>query len=206
MVDFRPLLFLNALALMLLVTAGFASIRQDMPSPELAEASTEQVIADASESEPAETPASTARPEQDTPAVAQPTEATEEPATPVAEVDIPAPEAEAEPALEPFTVDPMPEDPEMLAMAEPVSAMDAEPQPAAKPQPEPEPEPTTGKLTLRSHVVGDSVTIKGRSYGATRRDIALQPGSHHLTTSKDGYTSWSDRVLIQAARPLTLVG
>lgn len=32
MVDFRPLLFLNALALMLLVTAGFASIRDELPT------------------------------------------------------------------------------------------------------------------------------------------------------------------------------
>lgn len=31
MVDFRPLLFVNALALMLLVTAGFASVRKAMP-------------------------------------------------------------------------------------------------------------------------------------------------------------------------------
>ena len=30
MVDFRPLLFINALALMLLVTAGFASVRKDL--------------------------------------------------------------------------------------------------------------------------------------------------------------------------------
>ncbi len=30
MVDFRPLLFVNALALMLLVTAGFASVRDDL--------------------------------------------------------------------------------------------------------------------------------------------------------------------------------
>ncbi|MBQ0831529.1 MORN repeat-containing protein [Marinobacter sp.] len=33
MVDFRPLLFLNALALMLLVTAGFASVRDPTPTP-----------------------------------------------------------------------------------------------------------------------------------------------------------------------------
>lgn len=45
MVDFRPLLFLNTLALMLLVTAGYASIRRDMPAPELAETSTEGVVA-----------------------------------------------------------------------------------------------------------------------------------------------------------------
>ncbi|WP_417514317.1 PEGA domain-containing protein [Marinobacter sp.] len=38
MVDFRPLLFLNALALMLLVTAGFASIRNDQPAVEVVEA------------------------------------------------------------------------------------------------------------------------------------------------------------------------
>ena len=34
MVDFRPLLLLNALALMLLVTAGFASVRDEQPITE----------------------------------------------------------------------------------------------------------------------------------------------------------------------------
>ena len=33
MVDFRPLLFINAFALMLLVKAGFASVRDDLAAP-----------------------------------------------------------------------------------------------------------------------------------------------------------------------------
>ena len=45
MVDFRPLLFINALALMLLVTAGFASVRDDLRMTETFEPpAVEQVI------------------------------------------------------------------------------------------------------------------------------------------------------------------
>lgn len=206
MVDFRPLLFLNALALMLLVTAGFASIRQDMPSPELAETSTAEAVAEVSETVPADKPEETGQPDADTPAAQEMAEAAPESDDRVTEVEkTPKNEvAEAEPALEPFTVDPLPEDPEMLAMVEPVSAMDAEPEAAAKP--EPEPEPTTGKLTLRSNVVGDSVTINGRNYGTTRLDVELEPGTYDVTISKDGYKSWSDNISLQAGSNLTLVG
>ena len=59
MVDFRPLLFINALALMLLVTAGFASVRKDITLPVAQAPEVEAAIAKASAEpgpEPAETP------------------------------------------------------------------------------------------------------------------------------------------------------
>ena len=59
MVDFRPLLFINALALMLLVTAGFASVRKDIALPVAQAPQVETAIAKASAEpgpEPAETP------------------------------------------------------------------------------------------------------------------------------------------------------
>ena len=58
MVDFRPLLFVNALALMLLVTAGFASVRDDLQITEAFEPpSTDQAVASiTTEPEPAPEP------------------------------------------------------------------------------------------------------------------------------------------------------
>ena len=61
MVDFRPLLFINALALMLLVTAGFASVRKDLvttdtTAPALALAQT-VAHATAPETSPVDAPA-----------------------------------------------------------------------------------------------------------------------------------------------------
>lgn len=106
MVDFRPLLFANALALMLLVTAGFASVRDDLRITETFEPpAAEQVVA-----------AVAANPETSTPP---------EPASKVsAKAEPPAPEVRS-PVVDttPFTVPPMPENPEVLAVAEPPAAM-----------------------------------------------------------------------------------
>src|SRR5690606_37937290 len=125
MVDFRPLLFLNALALMLLVTAGFASIRQDMQAPELTEAGTEAVIAKATKAEPVDDmSAPVPIQEVDTPV----SEAEIPPIPTVAHTTEPEELAEEQSSVVPFEVKPMPEEAEMLAMAEPVTAIDAQPQ------------------------------------------------------------------------------
>ena len=173
MVDFRPLLFVNALALMLLVTAGFASVQKNLP-----ELSPSTPVIDVP-----------------TPVVAErPTMAPE-----------PAPE-EAPPPVkaERFTMLPMPDESELLAAAEPVSDLvrqiDA---PAARAEPPPA---TTGTLVLRSNVVGDRVTVNGRTYGATRLDLELNPGRYDVVIEKPGYQPWSSSVALSAGQELTLVG
>lgn len=106
MVDFRPLLFINALALMLLVTAGFASVRDDLRMTETFEPpAVEQVITSRpDESEISAPPAPSAI------------------APPLPE---PAPQQSNTPVVDatPFTIPPMPENPEVLAVAEPPAAM-----------------------------------------------------------------------------------
>ncbi|MET4024854.1 hypothetical protein ABIE59_000365 [Marinobacter sp. MBR-99] len=192
MVDFRPLLFVNALALMLLVTAGFASVRKDVPEvivPNVAEtivAAAEPVLAP----EPSQEPAATE---------------SRQPEQPVADTA----------SATPFTLPPMPEKPEMVAMAEPVSAISTRldtPQ-AERPVQQPAPEqakkplpPSTGKLVLRSNVVGDQVTINGKTYGATRLDLELEPGRYDVTIEKPGYQPWTNTVALTAGQELTLVG
>ena len=186
MVDFRPLLFINALALMLLVTAGFASVRKDIMVPVASAPEIQGAIAKAS-AEPA--PAEADKPE-------------------------PAPEPDQPLTAETFTIDPVPEEPEILAIAEPVAAIAATgdvaapaARPKAEPEPEPEPEPaTTGKLVLRSNVVGDEVTINGRNYGATRLDLELDPGQYNVTISKPGFQPWTSSVALSAGQQMTLVG
>ncbi|MEX2474217.1 MORN repeat-containing protein [Marinobacter sp.] len=107
MVDFRPLLFVNALVLMLLVTAGFASVRQEAALPDSLVTEPDQAIEPVRTMEP----------------------------TPV--------EPPAPPRAEPFAIAPMPENPTVVALAEPPATMetlsDVQPEPVRQP-------PTTGKL------------------------------------------------------------
>lgn len=182
MVDFRPLLFINALALMLLVTAGFASVRDEIDS---GAALTPPTVSQTLAANAAQAPQS-AKP-------AKP----EAPLTPQPKAD-PAP-AEAET----FQVPPMPEDPTLLAVAEPPAKLATRPD--FNPD-QPAPAPTTGTLVLRSNVVGDQVIINGKDYGATRLDLDLKPGTYDVTITKPGYQAWSRKVALEAGSELTLVG
>ncbi len=186
MVDARPLLFVNTLALMLMVTAGFASIRQDASSVDEIAAEPEApkgAIADAS-------PPTPAPPHIETMSMASPSS-----------------EAVVRnlPEVKPFTIAPIPESPDMVALAEPAAAM--EPETDARPAPVAvEPEPTTGTLVLRSNVRGDTVTINGRDYGATRLDLELNPGKYEVTISKAGFKPWRQTIAMEAGQERTLVG
>lgn len=211
MVDFRPLLFVNALALMLLVTAGFASVRDDLSrgmKPVATAPDTEETIARAS---------------MDTPVDAQRSDELYQPNSreDVAENDLELPlEDDALAAsgekpvngsetasdanrinAEPFSVPDLPEDPKMLAMAEPVSVMPETEARSDAPEP-----PTTGLLILRSNVVGDNVTINGKNHGATRLDLELEPGKYDIIIRKEGYKPWQQTVAIAAGNEKTLVG
>jgi len=194
MVDFRPLLFINALALMLLVTAGFASVRSshdlaDLPiSPSPAEV-VETVSVNTTE------PATPPQPR--------------EPPEPMASTE----QAPSEPLIaEPFSVAPIPENSPNMARAEPAGALmpddhnDPAPAGVNEPAAKPEPEPTTGLLVLRSNVIGDQVTINGRQYGATRLDLELEPGTYHVAISKPGYQPWAQQINLDAGEQMTLLG
>lgn len=194
MVDFRPLLFINALALMLLVTAGFASVRDDLRMTETFEPpAVEQVIT----SGPDESEIS----------------APPEPAPTASPLPEPAPQQSNTPVVDatPFTIPPMPENPEVLAVAESPAAMatrtDTAKATREKPAKQQQPErPTQALLVLRSNVVGDQVTINGKQYGATRLDLKLDPGRYEVTISKPGFKPWNRTVALEAGNEMTLVG
>ncbi|OZB19373.1 MAG: PEGA domain-containing protein [Marinobacter sp. 34-60-7] len=182
MVDVRPLLFANALALMLLVTAGFASVRDEQSLPDTLAPSPESTLSDL-EARPGDSHAlgSVFRDQTPQPVAAQPA---------------PQPAVIAER----FEIDPIDANAEQLAMAEPVGAM------AKQTETRPQPAPSTGTLILRSNVVGDQVTINGESYGATRLDLELAPGRYDIAIEKPGHQRWTRSVELAAGEELTLVG
>ena len=195
MVDFRPLLFINALALMLLVTAGFASVKEDLDLAGPAENTRQQTalseaIADANK-------------EDDSVFLEQEASVTDRP------VQREVRQVKAEPfAIGSPAEETPPEETQMVAKAEPVAAMqptmtDATPEAASKPAP---PAPETGLLVLRSNVVGDQVSVNGKSYGATRLDLELEPGTYDVVIRKNGYQPWQQTVDLNAGDETTLVG
>ncbi|WP_372964540.1 PEGA domain-containing protein [Marinobacter sp.] len=207
MVDFRPLLFVNALALMLLVTAGFASVRNGMMPEKTDEPSITAAIVDATDTtkeptSPEESLLDQAR-QENTPEPAQPQE--QELAVATAPQTGAATDTlqESRVSAEAFEVEPLAEDSELLAVAEPVSAITKVTDIHAPRQKTP---PTTGTLVLRSNVAGDLVTINGKAYGATRLDLELDPGRYEVIIEKPGYKPWSSAVALKAGQELTLVG
>ncbi|MCU7837447.1 MAG: caspase family protein [gamma proteobacterium symbiont of Taylorina sp.] len=58
--------------------------------------------------------------------------------------------------------------------------------------------PAQTKLTVRSNVYDDNVTINGEDKGSTRLDLQLKPGSYDLIVSKSGYISWEKNLHITA--------
>ena len=210
MVDFRPLLFVNALAMMLLVTAGFASVRKDLTMPETGAPAIAASIEAATNT--ADQPSTFAEPQRAkaepkiVPEPAPQPQIVTAPEAPIEPLAPEAPEAVEEPqalpvTAETFAIAPLPEDPEMLAYAEPASAVTTDVQSVEQPEP-----PKTGTLVLRSNVVDDLVTINGKTYGATRLDVALDPGNYEVTIEKPGYKPWSNAVALEAGQELTLVG
>mgnify|MGYP000264600329 CR=1 FL=1 len=53
---------------------------------------------------------------------------------------------------------------------------------------------TTGKLTIKSNVHNDTVLVNGKPYGPTMLELDLTPGSYTIEVAKSGYNSWSTQV------------
>ena len=61
-------------------------------------------------------------------------------------------------------------------------------------------------LTIRSNVYGDQAWIDGRRYGSTPLDVDLQPGTHHIRVTRDGYSEWSKKIRLEIGQSLTVWG
>lgn len=252
MVDFRPLLFINALALMLLVTAGFASIQrapdatdpvassaQPDASPKQAQEPTSgkatsddsSAIADLVSDRESDTPdinednifADSAGTADDEPAGGSQQEqaaGNDDNGSSAQTSDLVGSEPDDEsatfgstltdPAISAPTDNNSADAETTLAMTEPTmpDASGETPPTAdkAEPKAKPEPKPTTAQITLRSNVVGDSVRINGKSYGATRLDLELKPGDYDVEISKQGFKTWQQTVRLDAGDDMTLRG
>ena len=190
MVDFRPLLFINALALMLLVTAGFASVREDMAR-----------TAETMQQEPGLTQAVATANE---PAVTEHQDNQKNDSV-FLEDELPEESrlvAKAEPVAAMGKT--------MTDATIPQPVPEPEPEPVAKTAPKADkpapPEPKTGLLVLRSNVVGDQVSVNGKNYGATRLDLELKPGTYDVVIRKSGYQPWQKTVTLDVGNETTLVG
>ncbi|MDC0664347.1 PEGA domain-containing protein [Marinobacter sp. SS21] len=206
MVDFRPLLFINALAFMLLVTAGFASIHDSMklgpasgatPTGSASEPTGQPVASGAEQPTSAAQSVTTSSGAKEQPPIQPPARAevaqlTEAPGT----SRLPA---AAEP---PSTAPVRAMATETDAETEVKTATLAEPFAIAAEAPEP---PTTGQLILRSNVHGDEVTVNGKGYGPTRLNLTLEPGRYEVKISKNGFKSWTQSIVLEAGESVTLM-
>lgn len=192
MVDLRPLLFINLLLAMTLVTAGFARLNSD--DLELAGSDVPPVW---SESTP------DAAQEDDSASVDM-AKSSEKPASDNTFVDEQAEQNGTADAIEDEALfakeeatEPEPEAPAQETVAE------SEPQIIQPVQVEPKPV-TTGSLIVKSNVYQDMVLVDGKPYGSTRLALELTPGTYHVEVAKHGYDSWTSSVDVRRGSKQTL--
>lgn len=178
--DLRPLLFVNYLALLLLVTAGVVRFAGNPATAAIAEPNAR--TADTRPTENGPTLADLAPGQADkSPSLEEAILFVDQ--LPDSEQEVPAPTLAV--ASIPGT--------SSQRLAEKVVQ---EPPP---PPPEPEPVlPTTGKLSVRSNVANDQVYINGKAQGSSGKTLELAAGEYEIQVQKQGYRPW--RSVIDLAR------
>lgn len=219
MVDVRPLLFINVLLVMLLLTAGFAHVQtpqelkgnevptanvSELPTPNKSD--TQVTVPDKSEI----IEQTVTRSSIDLP-VEQEISSTEIPQNtdhPNAETTAPGIENATEVDAEPIESAPIEQAPVVVAekpvKMPPPTPVEIVAAPVVKPKPAPKPQPTTGHLTIRSNVGEDVVLIDGVPQGSTKLDVDLAPGSYNIEVAKSGFTSWKADITVVKGESQTL--
>jgi hypothetical protein len=172
MVDIRPLLFINALMLMLLVSAGFVRLGNSL-APE----QSEQTV---------QTESNTATAEKNQ-------TATEAVSAPEPESDVKAVESD------PIFKDQMPpnKDEKILASIKDLNMPpNGEPIIISQQQQASTNAIQTGKVTIRSNVYDDIVLINGKPYGPSKLEVALSPGTYDVEVTKAGFSPWRQTVQV----------
>lgn len=198
MVDVRPLIFANALFLMLLFTAGFAHINdQSVLSDSPITAGTS--LPSTSISQTTETVTATL--EKKANIAKNNATLTTLPKTEIDDEAIFADESKKESVKQ--AVNPPVEATNKVVVVAPIIV--EQNKPAAKPKPVVvKPIVTTGKLIVRSNVQGDTVLINGKPHGPTRLAVDLPPGSYSIEVAKNGYTSWKSNIRVRKGDNTTL--
>lgn len=215
MLDLRPLFFINVLALLTLVTAGFA--RLNNPSPETVAAIGPSDAAPASVTATANVPVDSgstlttkrdrnpatgtlaARIEDFAPLTEDTTEVFEDVILFVDQMPANAAQGQADASVAAEVAVPAPtlaalttESTALQRTAE--AATRAEPTPTAAPE-APLP-PAQGKLMVRSNVKGDQVLINGRARGSSGQTLTLDPGTYDIVVIREGYLPWRSSVAL----------
>ncbi len=218
MVDLRPLLFINALMLMLLVSAGF--VTHDS-APERIGTEVPAASVPVNTSEPQSQLSKISSTEQDKPAANESKDkvATTRPEATRQDKPLLSRE-EAEAAVfadEAIFADeialPSKQDMEKQAKLAGFDNPDRVAEPMvlsykseAKPAPQPAPAPIkTGTLIVRSNVHDDVVLVNGKPYGPTKLELELTPGSYTIEVAKSGYESWTSTVDVRRGKSQTLL-
>lgn len=186
MVDIRPLAFINFLMLLLLASAGFVHLQENAnqngdktPFTETASTANETAANQSAEPEIEQIPESSTQDLADTDRVEKNT----------------APE-------DPVFVDQLPEGKEP-ARSEKTSSQPKEQVVVVEQQPEPA--RSTGKLTIRSNVYGDTVLINGKPYGSSALEVELNPGTYEVEVTKGGFQNWRQSIYITRGSDQTIV-
>lgn len=206
MVDLRPLLFINSLMIMLLITLSFVTVNKDSmneqtktveftensplnPSIENPLAKKKQTYGD---SEKGKQVLASLKQTEDASFAQEPIFADEQPLEKIAFDENPT----LQPVAEPTTNKQYPtENNKDTTSPEVVSFENTPPVKQAI---------TTGKLVVRSNVTNDTVLINGKPYGPTKLDLELTPGNYSVEVAKQGYLSWKASIDIRRGSTQTI--
>lgn len=216
MVDLRPLLFINALMVMLLIGASFALLNHTSLTSDQApivagdsttkSADAQKTIAGMGEPKSTEQVLSEDDETDASKRVLAALKKTEEVA--FAQEAIFADEAPAQPPgpLKKVTIDT-----DTTKITSPRNDSIKSDTAASRPtgssiteQPPAKPIIITGKVEIRSNVHDDTVLINGKPYGPTKLEVELTPGNYIIEVAKNGYQSWKANVDVRRGTTQTI--
>lgn len=205
MVDLRPLLFINALMLMLFLTAGFVQsnkdsnlIESDLPAPQTATPETKTQTEQQAAADSTTNKEQTSTPEPERLLTKEEVEQALLDDTPIFADEVLPPHKDQSTlqAIQNLNMSDSSENPMVIDYPH-----QPKPQPIAQP---PKEVIKTGTLIVRSNVHDDTVLINGKPYGQTKLEIDLTPGAYIVEVTKSGYQSWKTTVDIRRGQAQTL--
>ncbi len=224
MVDLRPLLFINSLMVLLVISALFASVNKNTETTPPVEAS---ALTSTTASQEVEPPANAISSNNTAPldeqdvskrVLAALKETEDKAFSQEAIFADEVPVQKTAPPLKKVTIDPdhsvisHPSSRTAGNASKPAAAAESK---AAQRAPEKviahenTPPPvtqamTTGKLIVRSNVTDDTVLVNGKPYGPTKLDLELTPGNYIIEVAKNGYQSWKANVDVRRGTTQTI--
>lgn len=208
MVDLRPLLFINALMILLLLSASFVAVNKQPENLQLSdekEATETQVLANSpqdsspatqekrlSSSEKSKQVLAALKKTEDASFAQDPIFADEKPLAKVSLDD------------QPSLADSSKQNTSDTAAKTTPQNNNAQVVDYQNSPPPAKPVLTTGKLVVRSNVTDDTVLVNGKPYGPTKLELELTPGNYIIEVAKQGYQNWKASVDIRRGTQQTI--